>query len=634
MVPGVPRTASAEGPHGKRATLAHMPALDGLRGLAVLGVLLFHADGLLRGGYLGVDLFFVLSGFLITSLLILEHESTGRIDLRAFWVRRARRLFPALLAIMPLVALYAFRIAPPKELAGLRADALATLAYVANWRSIFAAKSYWDLFASPSPLEHTWSLAIEEQFYVLWPMLVVAIYGAARRGRHALLVTSVLLGACSAVLMALVYDPARTSRAYLGTDTRGAAILAGAALACAKPRALTSVRATRWLDGLGAASALGLAVAWARLGGQEPFLYRGGFWLTELACLVLITCAVSDRSSAVARALSLRPLRLLGKISYGLYLWHWPLFVMLSAERTGQSGVALIALRFGITFAVALVSYRYLEEPIRRRGVPFGRPALVVASSLAAVVGLVVLATRARADERDVPLRDAPPASEVPEGSMSVLVVGDSVAEALGERLRFVQAESRAAVVDRGIGDCSLMENVLPTRSLTNEPHHGGNCGAAWEGDVAELHPDVTLIVLGGGFFAPVRIGETWQLPCERGWHDAYARELTRKLESLRALGGLRVVMRVPYPVGTWDSLPVHARVECFNRTLDDAVAASPGAVTLDLASELCAGGTCRLESEGAPVRPDGMHFQGAGANATARWVLAQLRERVDAPSR
>src|SRR5262245_44320422 len=138
--------------------LPHMPALDGLRGLGVLGVLFFHAEGALRGGFLGVDLFFVLSGYLITSILLAEHEQTRTIRLGDFWIRRARRLLPALLAIMPVVALYAVFFARPDEIRSIRGDALATLGYFANWRTIFSSKSYWEIFAAPSPLEHTWSL--------------------------------------------------------------------------------------------------------------------------------------------------------------------------------------------------------------------------------------------------------------------------------------------------------------------------------------------------------------------------------------------------------------------------------------------------------------------------------------------
>ena len=229
-----PAKPSGAGPDPRRASISHVPALDGLRGAALLGVLFFHADGALKGGYLGVDLFFVLSGYLITSILLAEHDATGKIVLSTFWVRRARRLFPALLSLMPAVAAYAWLLARADELKGIRADALATLGYVANWRAIFSHKSYWELFASPSPLEHTWSLSIEEQFYVVWPLVVALVLRRGSRGW--VLALSLGLGALSMGAMALLFDPADTTRAYLGTDTRAAAILAGAALAAAVPR--------------------------------------------------------------------------------------------------------------------------------------------------------------------------------------------------------------------------------------------------------------------------------------------------------------------------------------------------------------------------------------------------------------
>ena len=201
-------------------SIAHVPALDGLRGAAVAGVLLFHAEGLLRGGFLGVDLFFVLSGYLITSILVAEHRRSGRIDLRAFWIRRARRLMPALLALVPAVGLYARSFAAPGELAQIRGDALATLAYVANWRAILVRRSYWEMFAAPSPLEHTWSLAIEEQFYVVWPLVALVVL---RRGPRALAIVSGVLALGSIVAMAVLGASATPNRVYLGTDTRGAA---------------------------------------------------------------------------------------------------------------------------------------------------------------------------------------------------------------------------------------------------------------------------------------------------------------------------------------------------------------------------------------------------------------------------
>ena len=610
------------------ATIPHLPALDGLRGLAVLGVLLFHADKLLVGGYLGVDLFFVLSGYLITSILTAEYGATAKLDLGRFWVRRARRLFPALLSLMPAIALYARFIAKPQELTGLRRDGLATLAYVANWRAIFAQRSYWDLFAAPSPLEHTWSLAIEEQFYVLWPLIVLGVFRASRGNRRALLVVSVALAALSAAAMLWLYDPENTSRAYLGTDTRGASILVGAALASAlsPARPFEDVRAVRTLDVLGLGACVGLAVAWRGLEGQSRFLYHGGFWLTELAVLVLIACAVQDRRSLVARALAFRPFVWAGLISYGVYLWHWPIFTVLTQERVHQTGWRLTLLRFAVTLGVAFVSYHLLEQPIRKRGV--ARPWLVVPGAVALALLCIIVATRARAGSTPLEdLRAFPVRSALRPSTVRVLVVGDSVAAALGTRLHAVQAREDAVVAERGVGDCSILEGVLPTRSLTDVPHAGGNCGARWAADVAELHPDVTLVVLGGGFFARVQIGETWQRPCESGWHDAYLKELIALLRGIVPEGGRPVVVRAPYPVGTWRSAPgVLARVDCFNATLDEAVAAVPGVTSLDLQAHLCPGGECALDDNGAPIRPDGMHFEGAGADAVARWVLANVR--------
>src|SRR4051794_2930819 len=211
-----------------RTRLPHVDALDGLRGVAVLGVLAFHL-GHLRGGFLGVDLFFVLSGFLITSLLLAEWRRDGRIALGAFWARRARRLLPAVLVLIAAIAAYAATNPPSVAMHALRGDALATLAYVANWHAIVADHSYWELFSVPSLLAHTWSLAIEEQLYVVWPLIVVV---ALRFGRRALLFTALGLGVASAIAMIVLHgDGDPTSRVYFGTDTRAAAVLFGAALA-------------------------------------------------------------------------------------------------------------------------------------------------------------------------------------------------------------------------------------------------------------------------------------------------------------------------------------------------------------------------------------------------------------------
>jgi peptidoglycan/LPS O-acetylase OafA/YrhL len=202
--------------------LRYMPALDGLRAVAVAGVLLYHGDVTwARGGYLGVDAFFVLSGFLITTLLLAEWRTNGAIDLVDFWRRRARRLLPALFLVLGAVALFAATWAPTDTLERLRGDAFATLGYVANWRFIWSSDSYFAQFSSPSPLQHVWSLAIEEQFYLVWPPAFLVLLRVTGGSRRAVLGITAGLAAGSALLMAVLFTPgADPSRVYYGTDTR------------------------------------------------------------------------------------------------------------------------------------------------------------------------------------------------------------------------------------------------------------------------------------------------------------------------------------------------------------------------------------------------------------------------------
>jgi len=353
---------------GRAGSIAHISALDGARGLAVAGVLLFHG-GHLKGGYLGVDLFFTLSGFLITSLLLAESRRTGSVGLGGFWSRRARRLLPALAVLMVGIAIYAAVLAKPSELSQIRGDAFATLGYVANWHEVFSHASYFALFTAPSPLNHTWSLAIEEQFYVIWPLLFVALLVRFRRSApQAVLATAIGLAAISSVLMIALYDPANSNRVYFGTDTRAAAILFGAALAAwlaiAGPARDRGSRVA--VEALGLLGVVVLAVAWTRLDGQSSTLYQGGFLLCGLAATAVIAAAVHPEPGPIARVLSFRPLCALGLISYGVYLYHWPIDVVLNEERAGIRGWPLFSLQTAVTLAVAIASYRIVEQPIRR----------------------------------------------------------------------------------------------------------------------------------------------------------------------------------------------------------------------------------------------------------------------------
>ncbi len=260
-------TLAQELPGTATATTAvtgrHLPALNGLRGVAVIGVVAYHLQlGWAKGGYLGVDLFFVLSGFLITTLLLEEWVGSGRIDLAAFWGRRARRLLPALFLVVAALALYlvcnALFGGPGAngliDLSGLRGDAIATLLYVNNWHLIYAHQSYFAQFSTPSPLQHTWSLAIEEQFYLVWPLVLLFLLHFARRGwRRAGVVVTVALGVGSSLLMAALFHPGvDPSRIYYGTDTRLFDLMAGATIAfLAAARRQPNARAQRILHTVG-----------------------------------------------------------------------------------------------------------------------------------------------------------------------------------------------------------------------------------------------------------------------------------------------------------------------------------------------------------------------------------------------
>ena len=349
--------------------LPHLPALDGLRGLAVVAVLLFHGGFTwARGGYLGVSVFFTLSGFLITNLLVGEWADTGTISLPTFWSRRFRRLMPAAVATLLLIALYGWIWASPEQLRHLRGDLLAGLGYVANWRFLLEKLSYADLFSAPSPVQHFWSLAIEEQFYVVYPLLTFVVLRLG--GRRAL--TGVLSVAAVGSLVIAVVERAHLDRVYYGTDTRMLELLAGGLLALwwsATPRH-HQVPAGWRKPALTALGLIGLAGSLA----LWPTVRQTSYWVTHgvlplQAALSVCAIAAGSRPGVMADVFSWRPLRAIGLVSYGLYLYHWPIFLVLDEDRTHLSQVPLFVVRVAVTVIAALISYTVIEQPIRRRRV-------------------------------------------------------------------------------------------------------------------------------------------------------------------------------------------------------------------------------------------------------------------------
>jgi peptidoglycan/LPS O-acetylase OafA/YrhL len=368
--------ASASAPEKAVASrrLTYLPGVDGLRALAVLAVLLYHADlPWIRGGFLGVDVFFVISGYLITTLLLTEWLQRGHINLPAFWLRRARRLLPALFLLMAVTLVFAVLFLSG-EVASLRDDALAALGYVTNWYLIFSDQSYFEMMGRPSLFRHLWSLAVEEQFYIVWPLLLTVMMWFLRP-RLTLLI--VLAGAvASTVLMALLYQPdVDPSRVYYGTDTRGVGLLVGAALAFLWVPGRIGGRGGQvhplLLDVIGVGGLGVLVYSFLRLDGFDSLLYQGGFALVAVASAVAIAVAVHPRAHLGA-LLGRQPLRWLGLRSYSVYLWHWPVFMLTRPQLDVPfDGLPLLALRFGVTIVLAEFSYRFVETPIRTGA--FGR---------------------------------------------------------------------------------------------------------------------------------------------------------------------------------------------------------------------------------------------------------------------
>jgi len=354
-------------PRPVEGTSPYLPGLDGIRAVAVLSVIAFHLNfGWAPGGLLGVQVFFVLSGYLITDLLVAEYHRHQGIRLKRFWIRRARRLLPALFVMLFVTVGWA-TLFDRSQLAALRSDLPSGIFYYSNWWFIFHHVSYFAEFGPPSPLGHLWSLSIEEQFYLVWPLLVLAGLRFVRSKQTMLMVT-IALAVASATEMGLLFVPAvDPTRVYDGTDTRVFALLIGAALAMVLPRSQSfgpiSASARRLLDVVGGVSLLGIFVMIAHTSQDEPFLYRGGMVLLALLTALLISVTIHP-ASHWRSILGWEPLRWIGERSYGIYLWHYPVIV-LTTPLNAPSNLWRAALQIAATFGIAALSWRYVEQPIR-----------------------------------------------------------------------------------------------------------------------------------------------------------------------------------------------------------------------------------------------------------------------------
>ncbi len=673
-----------------------MPGLDGLRGLAVAAVIVYHFEpSLLPGGFIGVDVFFVLSGFLISSLLLHERMVRGSIDFRRFFVRRLRRLMPAILLLLLAVAAYAAFWAEPVELLRLRRHGVGTLTYVTNWIFVADGTTYTDIVAGASPLRHMWSLAIEEQMYIVLALAVVgtAAIGtaAAQRKRFGVLAGS--LGLVSAVWMAwLSVGGAPTERTYFGTDTRAHAMLVGAvigAVLVGRPTAdRLLVRVAGW-------AGLAVLAVIAVVGTEDArWLHRGGFLAVSLAAgAVVVGCASTPSMRSM---FSNRPLVTVGTISYGLYLWHWPVLVVFDARRTGLDGAALTSLRLVISLVVAAASYVIVEQPIRsgalgRRwnngtAVPATMsfalvaailvastvvpvpvdPPIIVGAGTTAESGTTVPQTGAtEAPSARVPagsLDVAPPAADgglddqadavpsAPAGPVRVAVLGDSVmhtiigGEVMPAGLEFVPWSPDQTTFDPQLVDvvsiakpaCSFFPGELAILGPNGSYNHASMerfCGD-WRAEFSAALDSVDVVAVHLSNDLDDRWIDGSLFPFGTPAYFGILGEFLDGLHVEAAAAGVPMLLLASAPRS--DPLWQDAAGEREARVAafyEQWASTRSDVSTIDIGTLLCPDGSCPTQIGGVEWRWDGRHYTRLGALSVARWLTPAIRDAANAGS-
>ncbi|GAC1533074.1 MAG: acyltransferase family protein [Acidimicrobiales bacterium] len=603
---------------------AHIDGLDGLRGLAVAAVVAYHLGfGWARGGFLGVDTFLVLSGYLITAGMLTEYARTGRLSLRAFWARRIRRLLPALMVVLSAAGLFAATWALPDQRKALRLDILSALAFGSNWRFIASSQGYFSRAAGPSLLRHTWSLAVEAQLYILWPLVVV---GACRLQARRVLLVAAGLATTSGALAAVLATTAGVTRAYYGTDTRAAAFLAGAAVAAVAARP-GLVHVARWAGALGAVGIVGTGAAWTTVSGGSPWLFGGLIPLAYLCAAGVVTAVVAAPEGLVAKALARRLLCGLGRVSYGVYLWHWPLILILDHARTGLSGLALLLVRLVATTVATAVSWLVIERPVLALG-PIRLPrrwqpalGITVCATVVAGVLLPASAGAARGPHR-VADRAGDGASAVltplaPDPSR-VLVLGDSVAVTLANAIKPYGPDYRADVRNGAVVGCGVAVGSM-VRTQGDVGQVPGRCQGwerLWQEAVDAVHPDVVLVLVGRWEVLDRVVDGRWQHLGQPDFDAYVAGQLDRAFRIARSGGGRVVVLTAPYFAsqerpqgGRWPE-DDPARVDRMNDLLREAVTLRGGATLYDLNAAVSPGAKFASMLDGVIVRAaDGVHF-------------------------
>jgi peptidoglycan/LPS O-acetylase OafA/YrhL len=636
-----------------------------------VGLVLVSHGGIpgVAGGFIGVDIFFVLSGFLITSLLLDELGRTGRIGLTDFWVRRARRLLPALL-VMVLAVVVGRELFPPDAVSGIRDDAVAAFLWVANWSFIAHKTDYFAQGAAPSPFQHTWSLGVEEQYYLVWPLLLITVtllfaviarcrgglagIGAVRLAVFALAAAGASATAVAAIL--LVSEPS-LNRVYFGSDTRAQALLVGAAASALFVRDWPSLAVgwslirSRWAKWLARGlpiiglAALGAGAHYAT--GSAAQFHHGLLIAVAVAAVAVVAPVALDQQGPAARVLALPPLVWLGTISYGVYLWHWPIFLAVNGERTGWSGLPLFVVRCIATIGVATASWWVIEHPIRRWRpvrVPMLRLAVATVATAVAVTIMVVpvsspAGTLPPGVSSAAMTAQAPPVETIRPVSAprqngprvhTVSVFGDSVAWTM---MRYLPPTPGVNFIDNTTIGCGIVRGG-PYRYQGQTLDQKPECDTwpdRWAQRIAYDRPDVVLLII-GRWETIDRVNEGhWTHIGDPAFDQYLTGELKRALDILGSTGARLVVSTEPYnrrgekPDGSLYPEDDPDRVDEWNALLRRAIGKRPNVEVLDLNDKLCPGGYYTTKVDGIQMRIDGIHPTPDAVKWLTPWLLAAV---------
>lgn len=608
--------------------LSYVSSLDGLRAVAVIAVVAFHAEPrLVRGGFLGVDVFFVVSGFLITSLLISERAGQGWIDARAFWRRRVRRLGPALLTMLSAVALAGLAWTPSDQLTRLRIDGLATLGYVMNWRLILQGESYFDAYAAPSPLRHMWSLAVEEQFYLVWPVVAAIVLA---RNRRSLGPVAVGIGAASMVVMAVAGGD--LDRIYYGTDTRLHVLMVGCVLAVVAHEKPAWLRWVSRSPTVPLAATAALVIAMMAIGETTPYFYPAGLVVFALVSAVAIAGCVGLGDVPV---LSSGVLVEVGKRSYGLYLWHWPVQVFLTDDRLGLGHVGSTVVRFAAMALLTWASYRFIERPVvlQKRMVPRWSLALPVAVA-AVLVGTTSGATTSMFEGGDAGQTLSVKAEDVAElptdasGSeiQSLLITGDSVPWSMAPDLADAFASEGIEVTLHVEPGCGVTEGQAISENGDVDAFVGecAELRSVTDREVARMDPDVVL-VFAQADGNPMKYPDGTYGTADKS--PAKVQALLEQATDRLGANGATVVYTLPADT-TADFSPegdVNRRLDAYRTVIRRLAFERDDVLAVDLQRLICPREACVENIDGVVLRADGMHFSAESAPL----IAPQIRDAV-----